>query len=86
MHPSAAVALAYLGCYIGLRMAMTWTIGVHGLRQNVLWKEMPLLPVWDAVAFAIWAVSFTRSSIRWRGADYYIREGQLVPVLSADGH
>jgi len=84
VHPSAAVALAYLGCYMGLRMAMTWSIGIRGLRQNVLWKEMPLLPVWDAVAFAIWLLSFTRSSIRWRGADYYIREGQLVPVLSAD--
>ena len=34
---------------------------------------MPLIPVWDAVAFAIWLTSFTRNSIRWRGADYYIR-------------
>jgi ceramide glucosyltransferase len=83
VHPSAAVALAYLGCYMGLRMAMTWSIGIRGLRQTVLWREMPLLPVWDAVAFVIWLTSFTRSSIRWRGADYYIREGQLVPVLSA---
>lgn len=82
VHPSAAVAIGYLGGYLGCRMAMTWTIGIHGLRQPVLWKEMALLPVWDAVAFIIWAISFGRSSIRWRGADYYIREGQLVPVLS----
>jgi hypothetical protein len=61
-------------------MAMTWIIGIHGLRQSILWKQMPLLPVWDAVAFAIWLISFTRSTIRWRGADYYIRDGQLVPV------
>ena len=81
IHPTAAVAAAYLGGYAALRIAMTWTIGIHGLRQPVLWKQMPLLPVWDAVAFAIWLISFTRSSIRWRGADYYIRAGQLVPVL-----
>jgi len=86
VHPSWPVAIAYLGGYMGLRMAMTWTIGIHGLRQSVLWKEMPLLPVWDGVAFAIWLISFGRSSIRWRGADYYIRGGQLVPVLSADKH
>jgi len=43
-----------------------------------LWVEMILIPVWDAVAFSIWLVSFLRTSIRWRGADYYIREGQLV--------
>jgi ceramide glucosyltransferase len=84
IHPTAAVAIGYLGSYMALRMAMTWTIGIHGLGQSVLWKEMPLLPVWDAAAFAIWLMSFGRRSIRWRGADYYIRDGQLVPVLSAN--
>jgi ceramide glucosyltransferase len=84
IHPTAAVAIGYLGGYMALRMAMTWMIGIHGLRQSILWKQMPLLPVWDAVAFAIWLISFSRNSIRWRGADYYIRNGQLVPV--ADGH
>jgi ceramide glucosyltransferase len=86
VHPTAAVAIGYLGGYMALRIAMVWTIGIHGLRQSALWKEMPLLPVWDAVAFAIWLTSFGRSSIRWRGADYYIRGGRLVPVLSADKH
>ena len=40
---------------------------------------MPLIPLWDALAFLIWLASFLRKSIRWRGADYYIREGKLVP-------
>jgi len=84
VHPTTALAIGYLGSYFALRVAMTWIIGIHGLHQRILWKQMPLLPVWDAVAFAIWLISFTRSSIRWRGADYYIREGQLVPVLA--GH
>jgi ceramide glucosyltransferase len=80
IHPTAAVAAAYLGGYLALRIAMTWMIGIHGLRQTILWKQLPLIPVWDAVAFAIWVTSFGRNTIRWRGADYYIREGQLVPV------
>lgn len=83
-NPTMGVAIGYAGLYLLLRCAMTWMIGIHGLKQKVLWKQMPLIPVWDAVAFAIWLVSFTRSSIRWRGADYYIRNGQLVPVLSAN--
>ena len=74
--------LGYLGAYLALRAAMTWTIGVHGLRQQRLWKPMILVPLWDAVAFLIWVASFARNSIRWRGADYYIRQGQLVPVAS----
>jgi ceramide glucosyltransferase len=83
IHPSAGVFLGYLGGYIGLRMAMTWMIGIHGLRQHILWKQMPLIPVWDAAAFIIWLVSFSRNSIRWRGADYYIRDGQLVPIVTS---
>lgn len=78
VHPTAAVAVGYLGAYFAIRAAMTWTIGVHGLHQTRLWGQMLLIPVWDAVAFSIWLASFLRSTIRWRGADYYIREGQLV--------
>jgi ceramide glucosyltransferase len=79
--PTPAVAIGYIGGYMALRTVMTWMIGIHGLRQTILWKQMPLLPVWDMVAFAIWLISFSRNSIRWRGADYYIRDGQLVPVV-----
>jgi ceramide glucosyltransferase len=82
LHPTAAVAIGFLGTYLALRVAMTWLIGVHGLRRAGIWQEMMLIPVWDAVAFGIWLVSFLRTSTRWRGADYYIREGQLVPVAS----
>ncbi|MGA2879535.1 MAG: glycosyltransferase [Bryobacteraceae bacterium] len=83
VHPTAAVAVGYLGGYFALRMAMAWIIGIHGLHQRGLWKQMPLIPVWDGVAFAIWLTSFGRNSIRWRGADYHIRDGRLVPVASA---
>jgi hypothetical protein len=82
VRPTAEVAALYLGGYAVLRMAMTWIIGVRGLRQSALWKQLPLIPVWDAVAAGIWLASFARTSIRWRGADYYIREGHLVPVSS----
>ena len=82
IHPSPAIALAYLGTYCFLRVAMTWTIGIHGLKQPRFWKQMPLIPLWDALAFFIWLASFLRKSIRWRGADYYIREGKLVPVAA----
>jgi hypothetical protein len=35
------------------------------------------------MAFLIWAISFTRRSVRWRGSDYYIKGGLLVPVGTA---
>jgi ceramide glucosyltransferase len=80
IHPSAGVTLGYLGAYLGLRFAMTWMVGIWGLKHDVLWKKLALIAVWDAVAFFIWLTSFTRNSIRWRDGEYYIRDGRLVPV------
>lgn len=80
VHPSARVALLYLGGYAFVRTAMTWLIGVWGMRQKGLWKKMALVPVWDAWALLIWLLSFGRRSIRWRDVDYRIRGGMLVPV------
>ncbi len=78
IHPSFGVALSYLGAYFALRLAMTWMIAARGLHRRGSWKEMFLIPVWDAVACFIWVASFLRNSIRWRGGEYYIRDGMLV--------
>jgi ceramide glucosyltransferase len=80
IRPSAGVAAGYLGTYIGLRFAMTWMVGIWGLKQDSLWKKLALIPLWDALAFFIWLTSFARNSIRWRDGEYYIRDGRLVPV------
>ena len=82
--PSTGVALAYVAVYAALRVAMTRMIGRWGLKQDVGWKKLALIPVWDAMAFAIWLTSFTRNSIRWRDGQYYIRDGKLVPVIPMD--
>lgn len=83
VHPTAAVMLGFFGAYLLLRIVMTAIIAGWGLDQPGSLKNVWLIPLWDAVACVIWFVSFSRNSIRWRGADYYIREGQLVPVASS---
>ncbi len=80
VNPTVAVAVGYLGAYFGLRVAMTWMVGAWGLKQRFPWKKTLLIPLWDAIASAIWLASFTRNTIRWRDHDYYIRDGELVPV------
>jgi ceramide glucosyltransferase len=80
IHPTWAVTAAYLGAYVVLRVAMTWMIGAWGLKQGALWRKVPLIIAWDAVAFVLWLVSFTRDTIRWRGGRYYIRGGKLIPA------
>ncbi len=84
IRPSGGVAFGYLGAYLFLRFAMTWTVGIWGLKHNALWKKLALIPLWDALAFGIWLTSFSRNSIRWRDAEYYIRDGALVPVIPSN--
>ena len=82
IHPTLATAIGYLGAYCGLRALLTWTIGVRGLRRRDLMREAALIPVWDAAAVLLWLASFLRKSVRWRGGEYYIRDGRLVPAAS----
>ena len=79
VHPTRAVLIGYPTAYLMLRVLMAWIIG-HGLKERGVWKRMPLIPLWDAAAFLLWLASFTRSSIRWRNGEYYIRNGELVPA------
>jgi ceramide glucosyltransferase len=78
--PTAAVASAYLGTYVAFRLAITLWIGIFGVKQPRLLRKLPLIPVWDATAFVIWVASFAKSSIRWRGVDYRLAGGRLVPA------
>jgi ceramide glucosyltransferase len=80
VHPQLSTAAAYLGLYAVLRCAMTWLIGIWGLGDRRMWKKLPLIPVWDAVGFALWVTSFWRTSITWRDGQYLIRDGALVPI------
>jgi ceramide glucosyltransferase len=82
VHPTARVALAFLGAYLALRAAMTWSIGVQGLKDSRTWKEMLLIPAWDLFALMIWLASFVRGTVRWRDREYRIRNGMLSPVHS----
>ena len=80
VHPTFAIAASYLGGYLAFRAILTALVGVRGLKQRGVWGKMWLIPVWDSLACLIWLVSFTRKSIRWRGHNYLIRDGELVPA------
>jgi ceramide glucosyltransferase len=78
VRPSMPVALGYFAAYLGLRMAMTWMIGIRGLGQKELRSKLWMIPVWDAIALCLWITSFLVRSFRWRGRDYQIRNGLLI--------
>ncbi|HEX4170079.1 MAG TPA: glycosyltransferase [Bryobacteraceae bacterium] len=78
VHPTVAIASGYLGCYLLLRVLMTWLIGIRGMKQAGVWKKMALIPVWDLISFTIWMTSFGQTTIRWRGVNYLLRNGKLI--------
>lgn len=83
IDPKAAVIAVYLGGYFLVRSVLTLLVGSLGLKQPGVWPKLVLIPVWDAMASLIWLVSFARRSIRWRGQDYLIVNGELVPAGAA---
>ena len=78
--PSSWVAAAYLGAYVVLRTAAAWTVGVWGLGDSLLRRRMWLVPLRDATGFVTWVASYFITRIRWRGSEFDIVGGKLVPV------
>jgi len=83
--PTRTVAVAYLGTYLLLRLAVVFAVGVWGLRDQVARRKWWLVPLRDALAFLIWLAGFFQNRIHWRGVEYYIHEGRLIPTASRGG-
>jgi ceramide glucosyltransferase len=85
LAPSPEVAAGYLGSYAVLRLAMAWMVGVRGLKDPVLQRKLWLLPLRDALAFSIWTVGLFSNRIEWRGREFIIQKGHLIPIAARDG-
>ena len=78
--PSRWLAALFLIAYLVLRLAMSWTIGVWGLKDPVARRGFWLIPLRDALTFLVWLASFASNRIRWRGLEFKVEKGILVPV------
>jgi ceramide glucosyltransferase len=75
----AAAAGAYFGAYVVLRMLMAWMVGVWGLKDPVLPGKLWLVPLHDLTWFAMWLAGFFRNRILWRGKEFRLDRGRLIP-------
>ena len=82
--PAPWIAAAYPVVYLVLRMTMAWTVGVWGVGDDVLRRKLWLVPLRDAIYFAVWLASFASSRIHWGGEDFILREGKLVSAASSE--
>ena len=78
------IAGAHLLAYLTLRLGLAWTAGVWGLGDPGVGKRLWLVPLRDAVSFIVWIGGFLSDKIVWRGLAYRVKNGQLVPMPSAN--
>jgi ceramide glucosyltransferase len=78
--PAAWIASAYVCAYLILRFAMAWTVGIWGVKDDVLRRKLWLVPLRDAMYFVIWLASFGSNHIQWGSTEYVIRKGQMIRV------
>jgi ceramide glucosyltransferase len=78
--PSAKIAVAYVAVYILLRFAVYLVIGAWGLHDAVVRRTWWMAPLRDAAAFAVWLASFFSNRITWRGLEFKVKHGILIPL------
>jgi ceramide glucosyltransferase len=78
--PAKWIAAAYLFAYLILRLVMAWTVGIWGVGDDVLRRKLWLVPLRDAIYFAVWLASFVSNRISWGGEQFTMQKGQMVPA------
>jgi len=78
--PSTTVAAGYFGAYLTLRLVMTFSVAKWGLGDLRVLRKVWLLPIRDALAFAVWLTGLCANRIHWRGREFVVRDGRLIPV------
>jgi len=78
--PAPWIAASYLLAYLVLRLAMAWLVGVSVVGDEVLRRRLWLVPVWDAIHFGVWAVSFASNHVVWGNVEYVIDRGRMKPI------
>jgi ceramide glucosyltransferase len=77
---SLPMAASYLLAYLILRVGLTWLTGAWGIGDRDLAKILWLVPVRDAISFIVWLRGFFSDRITWRGLEYRVKKGRLVPI------
>ena len=76
---SVGGAAAFLCAYLVLRLGVAWTAGVWGLRDETARGKLWLVPLRDAIHFAVWLGSFFSNRITWGEAEFRLTaNGEMV--------
>jgi ceramide glucosyltransferase len=77
LHPAG---LAVLGLALAARLGLAWSVD-QALGISATLGRLLLLPLRDALSFAIWAAGLARGTVLWQGQRYRMRrDGSMEPA------
>jgi ceramide glucosyltransferase len=81
---SAKIAAFFLLVYLVLRLALAWTVGAWGMRDETVRKKWWLVSLRDALHFGVWVASFFSNRIVWSETEFQLKaNGDMVAVTGA---
>ena len=78
--PSWDVVAVYFLAYLALRLMLAWVVGVWGLHDPVVRRNLWLVPVRDAANLCLYLASFFSNTTEWRGARYRVSGPTMIPL------
>src|SRR5206468_10646034 len=72
-----------LGGAAALRYGVALRVGVQLLRDPHLLRDLWLLPLRDVIALLVWIGSYSGHTVAWRGDQFVLRDGKLIPERGA---
>jgi ceramide glucosyltransferase len=82
---SLFAAAAFISAYLVLRLSLAWTVGVWGLHDETARRKWWLVPLRDAVHFAVWLASFFSNRITWGDQEFRLSaNGEMAAIAAVE--
>src|ERR1051326_304989 len=78
--PSLPLAWALVLVSLILRLMITAVSGFFVLRDRQVFRRLWLIPIRDFIILVVWILSYTGSSVVWRGNKFELSNGKLRPA------
>jgi ceramide glucosyltransferase len=75
------ISIWLLGLAFFLRLGAAMQVGAGVLGDRQVLANLWLLPLRDAVGFAVWVWSFAGNTIHWRGERFVLKGGRLEKAI-----
>lgn len=63
-----------------MRFALAWVVGIRGMKDEILRRNLHLLPLRDLFSFLIWFAALFGKTVEWRGKRFRLdKSGTMVP-------